>query len=82
MYITALSPDSETGENRLLLYDADGYSLVTGARLVTHRRLDAICYLFDATKRAGIARLHGLQDAGEFGRAREEADAGKVHPAA
>ena len=48
MYITTLSPDVDTGENRVLIYDARGYSLITGARLISSQRLEAICYLFDA----------------------------------
>lgn len=79
MYITTLSRDIETGENRVLAYDARGYSLITGTRLISSRRLDAICQLFDPGERATIARLHGLQDAGEFKRACEEAASGEGH---
>jgi len=68
----AISDDPRTREWRAIDYDAHGYALIVGGRVTASGRLDPICYQLDATARERIARLYGLQEAGEFCRARAE----------
>lgn len=77
---TTLTPDESTGEFRFLYYDANGYRIVVGDRVVLEGRLRAVCYLLGPQEREVIARLQGLQDAGELARAQTESNAVRGHP--
>lgn len=80
MFMTTLTADKSTGETRILRYDANGYSVVVGNRIELEARLRAICYLMDPEDREFIARVQGLQDAGELTRASAESNADRRIP--
>lgn len=67
MFVKTLTPDIATGNARYLLYDADGYSVLSGSCVISSVRLPPICYLLEPHDRANVARRHGLEDAGEYG---------------
>lgn len=69
-----ISDDPGTGDPRTVEYDADGYTVRRGEHVVASGRLEAVCYLLDARSRERIARIYGLQEAGEMARARREWD--------